>query len=386
MARYYQVISADGHVETPPESWVRYVPDRHRARAPRLIKLASGGEGWVVEGQPLLANGQNISPGRIRFSGASYYQPDGSAAVGAGSAAQRLREQDQDGIDAEVLFPPVFASRFIEGISDRDAYRSMVRAYNTFLAQDFCSVAPDRLIGAAVMPVTGVDDALAELEYATQLGLDAISFHQFPNGSGFAGKDDDRFWGRCLELDVAIAPHIGFGATAPPPVSAAQGTGSQTFTQAMSQRAGSHPPVFCLIQLILSGVFDRFPDIRFYFAETNAHWLPGSLFILDDNYAIFRDVFGVTLKMKPSEYVTRHCHFGIIRDPVAIRMRELLPMDNIMWASDFPHSVGSYPDSRRFLDEAFAGVDDSLRRKVLLENPARYFGLDLTEPITETPA
>ena len=387
MARYYQVISGDGHLETPPDTFVKHVPAKWKNRAPQLLKMPEGGEAWLIEGQPLLHNGQNITGGGpIKFRGGTYYSSDGSPAEGAGPAAQRLREQDRDGIDAEVLFPPVFASRFIEGISDREAYKSMVRAYNTFLAQDFCSVAPDRLIGAAVMPVAGVDDALSELEFATKLGLDAISFHQFPNGSGFASKDDDRFWQRCLELDVAIAQHIGFGAQAPPPMSAAAGTGNITFTQAMSQRAGSHPPVFTLIQLILSGVFDRFPEIRFYFAETNAFWLPGSLFILDDNYSIFRDSFGIKLQMKPSEYIARHCHFGIIRDPVAIRMRDLIPMDNIMWASDFPHSVGSYPNSRKFLDEAFAGVDASLRRKVLLENPAKFFGLDLAKPITETPA
>jgi predicted TIM-barrel fold metal-dependent hydrolase len=262
----------------------------------------------------------------------------------------------------------------------------MVRAYNTFLAQDYCSLAPDRLIGAAVMPVSGIDAALAELEYAAGLGLDAISFHQFPNGSGFASPEDDRFWQRCLELDVAIAPHIGFGAPSAPPRSAATGTGDEKFTNALAQRAGSHPPVYCLVQLIVSGVFDRFPEIEFYFAETNAHWLPGTLFILDDNYAIFRDWFGVKLQMKPSEYIAKHCHFGIIRDPVAIQMRELIPMDHLMWASDFPHSVGSYPNSRKFLDDAFAGVDPALRRKVLLENPARFFGLDLAAPITETPA
>jgi predicted TIM-barrel fold metal-dependent hydrolase len=57
-----------------------------------------------------------------------------------------------------------------------------------------------------------------------------------------------------------------------------------------------------------------------------------------------------------------------------------------MWASDFPHSVGSYPDSRKFLDDAFEGVDEALRSQVPLENPARFFGLDLEAPITETPA
>src|SRR5439155_14533781 len=117
MARYYQVISADGHVETPPDPWVRYVPDRWKERAPRLVALPDGGEGWVIEGQPLLKNGQNITGrGPISFDTASYFKPDGSPNDGAGPAEQRLREQDEDGIDAEVLFPPVFATRFLEGI------------------------------------------------------------------------------------------------------------------------------------------------------------------------------------------------------------------------------------------------------------------------------
>src|SRR5207302_8443540 len=116
----------------------------YRDRAPRLVKLPEGGEGWLVEGQPLLQNGQNITGGKtVKFGNDTYFNPDGSPAPGAGSAVQRLREQDQDGIDAEVLFPPIFASRFIEGFSDKRPYLSMVQACNTFLAQAYCAAAPD---------------------------------------------------------------------------------------------------------------------------------------------------------------------------------------------------------------------------------------------------
>jgi len=64
-------------------------------------------------------------------------------------------EQDLDGIDAEVLYPPVFISRFIENIEDVEAYVAMVRAFNDFLAEDYCAVAPDRLIGNAVIACIG---------------------------------------------------------------------------------------------------------------------------------------------------------------------------------------------------------------------------------------
>ena len=98
----------------------------------------------------MLHNGPNITGrGPIRFRNASYWNADGSAAEGAGDAEQRLREQDVDGIDAEVLFPPVFASRFLEGIGDPAVYASMVHAFNFYLAQDFCSVAP---IGLSATP------------------------------------------------------------------------------------------------------------------------------------------------------------------------------------------------------------------------------------------
>jgi predicted TIM-barrel fold metal-dependent hydrolase len=57
-----------------------------------------------------------------------------------------------------------------------------------------------------------------------------------------------------------------------------------------------------------------------------------------------------------------------------------------MFGTDFPHSVGSFPKSQAFLDDCFDGVDESYRRSMLLENPAKYYGLDLDADITETPS
>ena len=110
----------------------------------------------------MLHNGQNIKGrGPVKFANASYFNEDGSAREGAGDAVQRLHEQDIDGIDAEVLFAPVFVARFIESIGDREVYRSIVQAYNTWLAEEYCAVAPDRLFGNALIPISGTDDAVA---------------------------------------------------------------------------------------------------------------------------------------------------------------------------------------------------------------------------------
>src|SRR5262249_37355273 len=153
-------------------------------------------------------------------------------------------------------------SGFLEGMSDRGAYLAMVQAYNAFLA-DYCSVAPDRLIGNGVIPSSGIDDAVSELERCAELGLRTVTLHKFPNGSASPTAADDRFWERALALRIAVSPHgsIGDGR---PPIEVGAGP-YRTFAGYMSIHSSG--PCYSIAQLIAAGVFDRFPDLRVYFAE-----------------------------------------------------------------------------------------------------------------------
>jgi uncharacterized protein len=380
----YRIISADGHLEIPPDAWIRHVPEEHRDRAPRLIKLRGGGEGWIVEGMPIIHNGQNVAAGRpVKVLGGSYWDEDGTPVPGTGDAAQRLREQDQDGIDAEVLYPPVFITRFIEHIDDREAYLAMVRAYNDFLAEDYCSVAPDRLIGNAVIPGSGVEDAIAELKRARTIGLRSICLASFPNGTGTPSPEDDAFWEAALEMGMPITAHATMGDRSHP-LLVQSATGKFDLTMSMMSRTVP-PPVLALTQMIAKGVLDRIPELQIYLAETNASWMPGVLYMLDDSYELFRHWYGVDLSRAPSEYVAEHFFFGIIRDPLALKMRDLLPVERLMWGTDFPHSVSSFPRSREWLETIFEGVPADLRTRILLDNPCRFWGLDREQELTPTP-
>ena len=103
MARHYRYISADSHFESPPEQWTHRVPKQYRDRAPRRIKLANGHDGVLLEGSRLVYGGTSLYGGRPPETFDPTFM-DFDKTPGCGSAAQRLREQDQDGIDAEVLF------------------------------------------------------------------------------------------------------------------------------------------------------------------------------------------------------------------------------------------------------------------------------------------
>ncbi len=113
--RDYEIVSTDSHLEVSPDQWRPYVDPAFRSYVPKVVQLPNGGDAWLMPGksQPVPL-GLNFSAGRgwehLQTSGLSY--ADGL--VGAGDAKQRLAEMDQDGVDAEILFPAVSGQRTLD--------------------------------------------------------------------------------------------------------------------------------------------------------------------------------------------------------------------------------------------------------------------------------
>ena len=388
--RTYQLISADSHLETPPEAWQPYLPARHHDRLPRLQPMPEGGEGWLVAGQALPVNGRSTgiamffrttsdTEGALGFPRARFYTPEGQPAPGSGPPAQRLAEQDADGVDAEVLFPGLFIARMAEVTArEPEFHLALVQAYNTHLAE-YCAAAPDRLIGSAIVPMTGVGDAVVELHRCHELGLRSVSFRQFPAGGGAPTAEDDRFWDAALGLRMALSPHGMFGDFTPPNLPAR--AAAQDLATAISRR--TQGPLFSIARMIADGTFDRFPGLRIYAAEVNASWMPWALSRFDDNYDRVKDDF-LALRMTPAEYLRTHFRFGFVQDPMALRVREHLPAEILLWGSDFPHVYETGPSAQAWLEVLFEGVPDDLRRRITLENALSHFRLDPHHALTET--
>ena len=204
------MISADSHLEVSPEDWRHRVPPELQERAPRRVVMQGGGDAILVEGSPLLIAGTNlcgIPYEQYRPSGVRYQD-----SVGAGPPEQRLLEQDRDGVSAEVLFPGLGASLTSwRRIANPDVYLAMIRAYNDWLALDYCSVAPNRLVGVALIPETGIADAIDELRRVARMGLRAVVLNAFPGGKSYPSNEDDGFYRQALDLGTAITIHVNFG-------------------------------------------------------------------------------------------------------------------------------------------------------------------------------
>ena len=386
MARNYRYISADSHFESPPEQWTHRVPKQYRDRAPRRIKLANGHDALLLEGRPLVYGGTSLYGGRPPET----FDPtvfDFDSTPGCGSAEQRLREQDQDGIDAEVLFALDVRN---PAIRDKAAFIAVIQGFNDYFAEEYCAVDRDRLIGVAVLPNIGAQEDVAEMERCKRMGLKAVWLSTFPNGQNFPAAQDDRFWAAALDVEMPLIVHTSFPTKVGsretrlfqyPKEPQGEARPPTDFVQRFARQGPHHSGSVEASQLVISGVFDRFPKLQIYWAENNVGWLPYFYEQIDHEYSINRfwaeRQLGLPkLKRLPSEYLKEHAHWGFFEDHVGVKLRHEVGVDRMMWSTDFPHVVTRWPKSLETLNSQMAGVPEEERWKMTAGNAIKFFHLD----------
>jgi predicted TIM-barrel fold metal-dependent hydrolase len=373
MARKYNLMSSDGHLEVPPERWVHRVPEKHRERAPHTVHLPDGGDALMIEGQPLLeANFLDLRAGRAEGT----WQPFGlkvADAAGTGSPEQRVKEQDRDGMDGEVLFAAMVAGPvFWRNISHDEVYKAVIRGYDDWLAEEYCAVAPDRLIGMGVIPITNVDDAIAEMK-------------------GYPTPEDDKFWAAAVDMDMPVTVHVQFYRTG---ARASQPTFKYPKEDPVIMQRLRRPflewlcnfglaPAVSIAQLVLAGVFERHPKLKIFFAETRLGWVPFWLEHMDLWYQRHlgwaQEYLGFQpLKELPSHYVRDHVYFSVQYERVAVEERAHVGVDRIMFATDFPHIECEWPNSRPLIDKIYADIPEADKRRIWADNCVEFFHLDRT--------
>lgn len=381
MASKYRLFSADSHLEISPSRWTDRIPEKYRDRAPRLVKLANGGDGIIIEGRPLYVVGLAIAGKpyeRHELRGISY---EGSE--GAGSPEQRLKEQDQDGVDGEILYTSASNLSFWRGIKNDDAYLATVHAYNTFLAEEYCTANRDRLVALGAIPTHSVDAAVKEMEYCAKAGLKGMMLNTFPSGKSYPTAEDDRFYAAALDLNMPLSVHVAMGLPDGPLFKYDKDPGEVAFggdpIRVLTRFGGNSG--LNAVQLLLSGVFDRIPKLRIYWAETQMGWLPYYYDQLDDVYKRSKHwmqrYFDLQpLKQEPSAYFREHFYWGFIYDRIGMRMRYDIGVDKVMWGNDFPHSAGDWPNSQRVIGDLFSTVPADEKQKMLVDNAVNFFHLN----------
>jgi len=127
-----------------------------------------------------------------------------------------------------------------------------------------------------------------------------------------------------------------------------------------------------LMGMIYGGVLERYPRITLVLGEGGIGWIP---YILDRMDLEWEDQFhDLGLRMAPREYWRRQCKATFQSDKVGVKLLDELGVDNVMWASDFPHPDGIWPDSTEYIDRELGHLPADVRQKIVCENAAKLYG------------
>ena len=369
--RNYQLISADSHVVEAPDLWDEWLDAKYRDRAPKLVKDEEGGDAWQygpdAPPAPLgLVSCVAIPREGMKWTGFRYGD---NVHPSVHDGAARLEVLDTDGVDAEFLYPPQRAITSFAQYDDAELNLAGIEAYNRWLIEGFCAADPDRLFPVYQIPNLGIDVSVAQLRQAHKLGCRAVVISTWPSGNPALGPDDDPFWQAAEELQIPVSMHFGLATTilnhaSPPEAAGALGAVSGIIKMG---------PV--LIDMIFSGVFDRFPALHMMGIEVGCAWVPHVAEMMDDRYWRNRTHVGLDLKKLPSQYLRSNWAFSYIVDQVAVQMRHAVGVESMLWSTDFPHHGNDYPYSRETIEAHFVNVPENERHLILSGNCERLYGL-----------
>ena len=275
---------------------------------------------------------------------------------------ERLKDQDIDGVAAEVLYTTLGMALF--GLADGELQQACFRVYNDWLAE-FCSHDRRRLHGIALIALDDVDAGKKELERCAAAGLKGgMIYGCAPAQRPYLSRDYDPFWAAAQDMEMPLSLHVFTRGNQGAQPSLNRQPASEYMNFSRAYVLGLHEVQDSLADIIQSGVLERFPRLKIVSAENDTGWLPHFMYRLDHVYEKFGAFSEVAqpLTMKPSDYARRQLWATFQDDPVGPALYRVFGENNFMWASTFPIPITSWPTSARLSLRVFRGVPADIFR------------------------
>src|SRR5438309_7787507 len=365
----YELISADCHVDLcwlPPDLFVQNASPDMRERMPRVVDGPKGPT-WTTKAGANLglacgmgSAGRQYVPGKIhradRMAATGLYE-DGKRGIRRLTDPDlRIKDQDRDGVQAEVLYGVLGAS---SRLNDSEAAVEVMRVYNEWLA-DFCSSHPDRFAGLASIPNNPIDAAIAEVERVAKRGA--------CRGLDIANSPDlkplwDPYWDPLWEVVNASGLPLHFhtvGGYVPDHIRKIVLIGSDPTRASLPDAPDVPLPVAraafavnitafqlnmanVLTSMIFGGVLEHYPRIRLVLGESGIGWIPYVLWRMD---AEWEDQFkDLSLTMARAKYGKGQAWPRYQTNPMAGSLLAELGPARARWGSNFRHPTASWQDS-----------------------------------------
>jgi uncharacterized protein len=368
----FKMIDAEMHVMEPVDLWERHIDPEFKARAPRRLNERRWDIRTLVEGEVMAAMPRGDWPALSDVEEKALGDRYADEIARNFDPASQVRAMDKEGLDLAILFPT--SAMYITAFETMDARfaAAACRAYNDWLHDYIAAADPKRLFGAAAISPHEVTTAVTETRRAvSDLGMKAIFLRpNVFNNRPWHDRYYDPLWSVCQELNIPVGFHETTG-------SRMRAAGTDRFQQMGIVHISTHSveQMLACMDIIMGGVMERFPRLRFAFLEAQCGWLPFWLHRMDEHYE-WREPFGemTHLTMPPSEYFRRQGFCAVECDEEFVKhVVDDVGDDNLVTTTDYPHGDSKYPNAMdRFLA---LPLPDASKKKILWDNVLRLYNL-----------
>jgi predicted TIM-barrel fold metal-dependent hydrolase len=368
------LVSVDDHLVEPPHMFEAHIPDRYRDRAPKVVHADDGSDVWVFNDAVIPNIGLNAVAGRPKEEYGIEPTAFDEIRPGCWDIHERVKDMNAGGVLGSMCFPsfPAFSGRLFAAAEDKDLALAVVRAYNDWHVDEWCGSYPGRFIPMGLPVLWDPELAAEEVRRLAAKGVHSVTFTENPATLGYPSFHDphwDPFWTALCDEGVVLSVHLGSSGKLA--VTAADAPVDVMITlQPMNICAAA-------ADLLWSRVLKEFPAMRIALSEGGTGWIPYFLDRLDRTYDMHHlwtgQDFGDRL---PSEVFREHFLTCFIADPVGIKLRHDIGIDNIAWECDYPHSDSSWPDAPEELARVAHDVSEDDLGKIGHANAMRWYSYD----------
>ncbi|WP_280343479.1 amidohydrolase family protein [Nocardia abscessus] len=374
------LISVDDHIIEPPDMFKNHLPKKYADDAPRLVHTDDGADVWKFRDTVIPNVALNAVAGRPKEEYG--LEPDGLDEIRPGcfDVDERIKDMNAGGILASMNFPsfPGFAGRLF-ATEDPEFSLALVQAYNDWHIDEWCGAYPGRFIPMALPVIWDAELCAAEVRRVAAKGVHSLTFSENPAALGYPSFHDSYWnplWQALVDTDTVLSVHIGSSGRLSIPA------------------VDSPPDVMITLQplnivqaaadLLWSRPVKDYPDLRIALSEGGTGWIPYFLERVDRTFEMHstwtKQDFG---GKRPSEVFRDHFMTCFISDPIGVRLRHEIGIDNISWEMDYPHSDSMWPDAPEVLAEVLEReqVPDDEIDKMTHLNAMRWYNFDPFEHV-----
>ncbi|MCZ6872163.1 MAG: amidohydrolase family protein [bacterium] len=362
------VISADSHVQEPPDLYDR-LPKAMRDRAPRRVER-DGKTYILVDGR----KPRRIDLAESRATEDDQHREFRNDPTGGRDLDLRLNDLARDGVVAEVIYPNQSLGLYM---SPEPAYQMAVAsAYNDWAIEHF-RPHRERFAPVGILPVSNLHAAVVEVERMAKLGYRSVKVPITHRALPYNRPEYEPLWAAIAASGLVLAFHAFTNSEDeyPDDWGEEEGYGGALDFMAMRMADGQSP----VSQIISGGVCDRYPELKFVIVECGAGWLAWLLYVLDEQAEKKHMWIQPKLSLRPSEFFARQGFITFTDDPIALHNISFTGADCLLWGSDYPHDEGSFPHSQAVIERTFASLTDDDKGKIVWDNARRLYGFDVIE-------